>query len=114
MKGTSALVTKRLEPTIQVHWATDRILKIVTRLTMAVKLAQAARFEVPAAYTGPATIIINEEESTLASNMQIKSRAIATEPAIIKTQEGHPTSCNHNINTTNKCHARLAKANQSP
>lgn len=114
MKGTSALVMKWLEPTIQVHWATDRILKIVTRLTMAVKLAQAARLEVLAAYTGPATTIINEGESTLASNMQTKSRVIATEPAIIKTQEGHPISCNYNINTTNKCRVRLAKASQSP
>ena len=113
MKGTSVLVMVWLALTIQEHWAIDRILKIVTRLTVAIKLAEGARVEVLQAYTRLATIIIKEGESTLVFNMQTKSKGIATEPAIIQTKEGLHIKRLNNINTMIKCLARLARGNQS-
>ena len=111
MKEIGKLVTKLRAHIIQ-ELRADRILKTVIHLTVATKLARAAKLEVPAACTGRAIIIINEGESTLAYNTQTKNRAIAAELAISNTKEGHPTNCR--INTTIKCHERLAKVNQSP
>ena len=114
MMVTRVLVMAWLASTIQEHWAIDRILKIATRQTVAIKLAEGARVEVPLGYTGPVTITtaIKEGESTLAFNMQTKSKGIAAEAAIIQTQEDRHIKRFSNINTMIKCHARLARDNQ--
>lgn len=111
---TRVLVMAWLASTIQEHWAIDRILKIATHQTVAIKLAEGARVEVPLDYTGPVTITtaIKEGESTLAFNMQTKSKGIAAEAAIIQTQEDRHIKRFNNINTMIKCHARLARDNQ--